>query len=127
MAKRRKNIVVEEQSQRVLNEIRDAERSVFWKFQPLALQELEKRGSKHEGPTGNYNEAFYAEAPERELSLKMGNSSPHAHLLEFGSGPRVTQSGESRGSMPKFAVIRKSALALRRKVFDAVEEALRRV
>jgi hypothetical protein len=47
--------------------------------------------------------------------------------VELGTGPRQTENGANRGVMPGFGVIRKSALAMRRKVFDEVERELRRV
>lgn len=129
MAKRRKNIVVEDLSQDVLNDVRDTERRVFNRLQPRALNELQRRGVT--GPTGNYNRGFFAEVDPDSIALYMGNDAPHAYLVEFGTGPRTTKAGENRGEMPKTGrrrgIVRKAALAFRRTVFDAVEEALRRV
>ncbi len=124
--RRRKNIVVEDRSREVLNEIRDTERQVMNKLRLEALEELQTRGRRHQGPTGNYNAEFFAEVEDSHIGLRMGNAASHAHLVELGTGVRSTATGANRGVMPAFGVIRKSALAFRRTVFDAVEKALKR-
>lgn len=44
---------------------------------------------------------------------------PHAHLVEFGTGPRVTKAGKSTGRMPAYAPLRKA--------YDANLGAIRRI
>jgi hypothetical protein len=123
---RRQLVVTEDLTQEVLNDVRDAERRVFNRIAPEFQRELERRAGKHV-ETGNYSNSMFAEVDKKALVMRGGSSAPHAHLVELGTGPRQTDSGANRGTMPGFGVIRKSALAIRRKVFDEVEQELKRV
>lgn len=35
-------------------------------------------------------------------------AAPHAHLVEFGTGPRITKTGKATGRMPAYAPLRKA-------------------
>lgn len=65
------------------------------------------------GPTGNLRESVAvshrlnpsqaAEAPregQHVLHMYVGANAPHAHLVEFGTGPRRHKSGKFVGAMP---------------------------
>lgn len=126
MARRRRQIVIEDATDEMLNDERDAQRRVLERSVQQYEEELDKRASRYEH-TGNYRAGMFVEVEKRQLAIKGGNSAPHAHLLEYGSGPRSTKAGADRGAMPKIGVIRKASLAMRRKIFDDLAEELKRV
>lgn len=126
MAKRRTGIVIEDLTQEMLNDERDAQRRVLERMTQPFRQELEKRARKHVN-RGQYADSMFSEVDDNALILRGGSTDPVAILIEKGTGPRSTGSGAGRGVMPKDAVIRKSALAIRRKVYDEVERELRNV
>lgn len=117
----------------MLNDERDAQRRALNKAAIQAEQELEKRAPVDEG---DYKRGLFAEAPNNKLQLVMGakytgrksGGSNHAHLIEFGTGPRFTRSGAYRGEMPSkgrgTGVIRKSALAVRRYIVNLISREL---
>lgn len=120
MARRRRSqVVIEDLSEEMLNATRDAERVALNNIAPQARQELHSRAARNEH-TGNYSKSLFAEVPSRRLELVMGSSAPHAHLVEFGTGPRETRTGASRGSMPKLGVIRRAARKMRKVAFQSV-------
>jgi hypothetical protein len=123
---RRQLVVTDDLTLEVLNDVRDAERRVFNRIAPDYQRELERRAGKYV-ETGNYAASMFAEVDKNALVMRGGSSAPHAHLIEKGTGPRSTDDGATRGVMPGFGVIRKSSLAMRRKVFDEIEKELRRV
>ena len=123
---RRRAVVIEDLSVDMLNAERDAQRRVLNRLAKPFLLELEKRARKHV-KSGNYAASMFAEVDKKALVLRGGSTDPVAALIEVGTGPRSTEDGANRGVMPKDAVIRKSALAIRRKVYDEIENELRRV
>jgi hypothetical protein len=123
---RRKLVVTEDLTQEALDDIRDAERRVFDRLAPDWQRDLERRAGKHV-ETGDYANSMFSEVEKKSIAMRGGSSAPHAHLVEHGTGPRANAKGANRGVMPGFGVIRKSALAMRRKVFDEVERELKRV
>lgn len=135
MARRsRYNVTIEDYSDEMLNATRDAERTVLERLEPVADQELRDRADRIvDDKTGNYKRNLFAEVSDRRLELVMGakyggrgaGGANHAHLIEFGTGQRTTRSGANRGEMPKFGVIRKAALKLRRQVFAEVVAGLK--
>lgn len=123
---RRKAVVIEDLSSDMLNAERDAQRRVLNRMAEPFKQELEKRARKHVD-SGDYAGSMFAEVDKKALVLRGGSDDPVAALVEYGTGPRTTDNGANRGIMPNDAVIRKSALAIRRKVYDEIEKELRRV
>lgn len=133
----RYNVEIIDYSDEMLNATRDAERRALESAAPDALRELQARADRVvDEKTGNYRQSLFSEVSDRRLELVMGaryggrgaGGGNHAHLIEFGTGPRRTRSGADRGSMPKprSGVIRFAALKLRRKIYADVLSSLKR-
>ncbi|MFP4427587.1 MAG: HK97 gp10 family phage protein [Spirochaetaceae bacterium] len=129
-------IELEDLTAEMLNAERDAQRRALNIAAKQAEREMDKRAPEDEG---DYKRGLFAEVPDNKLQLIMGakytgrmaGGSNHAHLIEFGTGPRFTRSGAYRGAMPSkgrgTAVIRKSALVVRRYVVSLVTRELKGV
>lgn len=135
--RRRYNVVIEDFSDEMLNATRDAERRALESLAPDALRELRARADRVVNEkSGNYRRNLFAEASDRRLELTMGarysgrgaGGANHAHLIEYGTGPRQTRAGANRGQMPKprSGVIRFAALKMRRQIYAQVLSALKR-
>lgn len=122
MARAKRVVVTEDLTREALNEIRDSERQALTESAPQAMNELTKRAPRDDG---DYISKLFVEVPPRKLQMYLGNDARHAHLVEFGSGPRFTTSGAYRGEMPAIGVLRKSALKMRRVVLAALLRKLR--
>jgi HK97 gp10 family phage protein len=90
------------------------------------------------GPTGRLrdgvnvshklNKSQAGEAPREGkdvLHMYVGSNSPHAHLVEFGTGPRHHKSGKYVGSMPPNPWMRPAWDGNRQAVLDGLAAALR--
>jgi hypothetical protein len=110
-----------------LESIREKERIGMKKAEPLVRSEYFAKIP--DGSTGNYRKAASVETTNTgRPELLISNSSPHVHLVEFGTVERQTKSGAGRGQMPEIAPIRKTARkrSVRLGVFESVKQELKR-
>jgi hypothetical protein len=115
MARSKKLAIIEDRSNVALNRIRDAERRALNASKRQALQEMLKRAPVD---SGEYKNGLETEVPANRLQLFMIAKAPHSVFVEYGTGPRNTESGAMRGQMKGFGVLRKSALRMRREVMS---------
>jgi Bacteriophage HK97-gp10, putative tail-component len=83
----------------LLDEVVDAQRAVAQKIVDAA-----KRIAPRE--TGAYIRGLrVVEDLDTNRRVTASALAPHSHLVEFGSGPRITSEGRSTGAMPKLRVM----------------------
>lgn len=66
-----------------------------------AAQQIQR--SYPQGPTGNLkrNITVNRESSQFASKYRLRSRAPHAHLFEYGTGPRKTNKGWNRGQMPR--------------------------
>lgn len=60
-----------------------------------------------------------------QVDVYVGSSSPHAHLVEFGTGPRYTTGGGFKGQMPANPFLRKAFEATKERALKILIDELR--
>lgn len=109
------------------NKTMPKESKVFLKKNARKLSGMTRKKAKSLGideQKGNYNESFKPGKVYKfngYLSCRSINSSPHAHLLEYGH-MQVTKGGQEVGFTPGFHVFEKAASDFQNEYYQNTEE-----
>lgn len=91
------------------------------------LEDAMKRTGAFEDVTGNLRRSIgtVKRGRSRDKEVRVGATAPHAHLIEFGTGPRRQKSGRYTGVGPKRPFMRQAYDATRAEVLRKFRQGLK--